>query len=152
LRPSLTLMKMSTARAVSVLGGLVAAANLLFLLAFAAALLAAMGQARAEPACHGQDLMARMKAEEPVKYAAVRAEADAVPDGHGRLWRVEKDGVSPSFLFGTMHLSDPRVTVLPPAAEAAFAGAGSVVIETTDVLDPAKMTEAMLTHPELMMF
>lgn len=145
-------MKMSTTRAVALLGGLVAAANLVFLLAFAVALLAAMGQARAGPACHGQDLMARMRAEQPAQYAAVRAEADVVPDGRGRLWRVEKPGVAPSFLFGTMHLSDPRVTALPPAAEAAFAAARSLVIETTDVLDPAKMTQAMLAHPELMMF
>ncbi len=152
LASSLAPMRTMSFRNLGWAGGLLAAANLLFLLAFVATLLFATTRVRAEIACTGEDLIARMAADEPAKLAAVRAEAAAVPNGSGLLWRVEKPGAAPSFLFGTMHMSDPRVTVLPAAAEAAFAEATSVVIETTDVLDPAKMTEAMLTHPHLMMF
>jgi uncharacterized protein YbaP (TraB family) len=145
-------MRFALSRVVPWLGGLVAAANLIFLLAFAATLLFAVTQVRAEVACTGQDLIAKMAVEEPDKLAAVRAEAAAEPNGQGLLWRVEKAGTVPSFLFGTMHMSDPRVTKLPAAAETAFGAASSLVIETTDVLDQAKMAEAMLTHPHLMMF
>lgn len=134
------------------LGGLLAAAHILFLLAFLTALLAATTQLRAEEACRGADLLARMAADEPERLAAVREQAAGVPNGSGLLWKVEKTGVPASFLFGTMHMSDPRVVRLPPAAEAAFAAASGLVIETTDVLDPARMTEVMLTHPHLMMF
>ncbi|MBX3529491.1 MAG: TraB/GumN family protein [Rhizobiaceae bacterium] len=145
-------MRRAIAHAIPWFAGLVAAANLLFLLAFAATLLFATAQVRAEVACTGQDLIAKMAVEEPGKLAAVRAEAAAEPNGHGLLWRVEKPGTAPSFLFGTMHMSDPRVTKLPAAAETAFGSATSLVIETTDVLDQSKITEAMLTHPHLMMF
>jgi uncharacterized protein YbaP (TraB family) len=145
-------MRITIARVLPWLGGFVAAANLLFLLAFLATLLFATAQARAEVACTGENLIAKMAVEEPAKLAAVRAEAAKEANGRGLLWKVEKPGAAPSFLFGTMHMSDPRVTALPASAEAAFAKADAVVIETTDVLDQAKMTEAMFTHPHLMMF
>lgn len=145
-------MRTGLSRFVPWLGGLVAVAHLLFLLAFIATLLLATTRVRAEIACAGENLIDKMAAEAPEKLAAVRAEAAAVPNGQGLLWRVEKPGAPASFLFGTMHMSDPRVVTLGAAAEAAFAQASAVVIETTDVLDQAKMTEAMLTHPELMMF
>ena len=42
-------------------------------------------------------------------------------------------------------MTDPRVTTLPPAAQKAFDAAGTVIIETTEVLDQQKM---MAAHPE----
>ncbi|RUV93003.1 polysaccharide biosynthesis protein GumN, partial [Mesorhizobium sp. M5C.F.Ca.IN.020.14.1.1] len=51
-----------------------------------------------------------------------------------------------------MHMSDPRVTTLPPAAQKAFDAADTIVIETTEVLDQQKMMAAFLKEPELMMF
>lgn len=44
-----------------------------------------------------------------------------------------------------MHMTDPRVTELPPSAQSAFDAAKTVVIETTDALDKAKMTAARQT-------
>jgi len=48
---------------------------------------------------------------------------------HGLLWRVSRDGVPPSFLFGTMHVADPRLLDLPAAAEKAFREARTFVLE-----------------------
>lgn len=132
---------------------LLAGLNLLFLLAFLVVLAMATGRARAEAtACAGIDLMEKLERDDPAAYAKARREADAVLNGKGVLWKLEKEGVAPSYLFGTFHLSDPRVTELPPAAQAAFDGAGTVVIETTDVLDPSRMMASMAGDPELMMF
>lgn len=137
--------------ALSVLGVL----NIAFLLAFLVGLLAATQRARADddlPVCTGRDLLAEMAADRPADMAKLRAAADAVANGKGILWRIERGGAEPSFLLGTMHVSDPRVTGLEPAAKAAFDAARTVVIETTDVLDPAKMAGVMTAHPELMLF
>lgn len=130
----------------------VAAANMLFLIAFVATLLLGATKVRAEEACAGENLIARMEAEAPHKLEAVRAEAANELNGRGLLWRIERPGVKPSWLFGTMHMSDPRVTTLPSKAEAAMAASSTLVIETTDVLDPARMAAAMLARPELTMF
>ncbi|MBB3997494.1 TraB/GumN family protein [Aureimonas pseudogalii] len=102
----------------------------------------------AAPACEtGTNALPAL--ERDGRLEALRHEAAATPNGTGRLWRVERAGVAPSFLFGTMHLSDPRILALPAPAEAALASARRVVIETTDVLDPAAMAAALLSRPDL---
>lgn len=47
----------------------------------------------------------------------------------GLLWEVSRADTPPSYLFGTMHLADPRLLELPPAAERAFAAARTFVLE-----------------------
>lgn len=50
---------------------------------------------------------------------APTAAAAAMPYGHGLLWKIEAPGRAPSYVFGTMHVSDKRVTTLPkPVREA----------------------------------
>jgi uncharacterized protein YbaP (TraB family) len=132
---------------------LLAAVNLLFFLSFAAFLAIATGSVRAEvPACTGEDMLSAIAAEDPVMMDRIADEAAATQNGEGLLWKVETDGSPSSWLFGTMHMTDPRVTELTPQAEQAFDSASTVVIETTEVLDQSKMMEAMLREPELMMF
>ncbi len=133
--------------------GLIALANLLFVLSFIILLLVGSSHARAEQtaACTGQNLLAELERRDPAKFELIRHEADRTLNGKGLLWRIEKDGLEPSFLFGTMHLTDDRVTDLTDEARAAFDQANTVVIETTDILDEEKAALALLAHPELMM-
>ncbi|MDQ3196841.1 MAG: TraB/GumN family protein [Pseudomonadota bacterium] len=46
--------------------------------------------------------------------------ADLIQFSKGLLWKVEKKGVVPSYLFGTIHVDDDRVLALPPAVKKAF--------------------------------
>ncbi|WP_244492655.1 TraB/GumN family protein [Aureimonas sp. AU22] len=119
-------------------------------LLMAAAVSAADAQERPTEvlACHeGRSLLPALEAKG--EMAALVREAAATPHGEGRLFRVEREGLAPSFLFGTMHLSDPRILALPPAAEAAFAASQGVVIETTDILDPQRMGATLLSRADL---
>jgi len=104
-----------------------------------------------EITCGGRDLIAEMKKTDPAKLDALHKEAADTLNGKGLLWRIEKPGVKPSFLYGTMHLTDPRVLKLSDAAEAAYQGADTVVIETDEVLDPKAPIKVMAETPELMM-
>ncbi|MGF1631752.1 MAG: TraB/GumN family protein [Kiloniellaceae bacterium] len=52
-----------------------------------------------------------------------------VPHGEGRIWQVEGEDIERSFVFGTFHISDPRVLAIPAAAEKAFAGASIAAFE-----------------------
>lgn len=130
------------------------AVRMLFLLSFLAAVTLASGEAHAdEPVrCTGKNIVDELARENPELLQRIRKEAAATPNGHGLLWRVEKEGADPSWLFGTMHLTDPRVVRLPEKAREAFDAADTVVIETTDIRDRSAMAAAMLEHPELMMF
>ena len=129
---------------------LLVALNVLFFLSFLIVMLLA-GRAHAED-CAGTDLLVGLKKDDPATFSKIEAEAAAVPNGKGLLWKLEKPGEEPSFLFGTMHMTDPRVTTLPPAAQKAYDAAGTIIIETTEVLDKQKMMAAMLKEPDLMMF
>lgn len=64
----------------------------------------------------------------PVVYSSVQA-AEAHPYGEGLLWRIERDGVAPSYLFGTMHSAEREVIALPDPVAEAFGTANSLVLE-----------------------
>lgn len=102
--------------------------------------------------CSGHDLLTGMAKDDPAKLSAIEAEAAKVVNGNHRFWKIEKAGIAPSWLYGTMHVTDPRVLDLPDAAEAKLKAAGTVVIETTDVLDTDKMQAEILANPDLTMF
>ena len=71
------------------------------------------------------------------QLSALRAEQAYT---QGLLWRVESAGAPPSYIFGTVHVSDPRVTALAPEVRKSFDGASSFAMEM--VLDPANMLQA----------
>ncbi|QND51135.1 polysaccharide biosynthesis protein GumN [Phyllobacterium sp. 628] len=124
----------------------------LLLAAFLVVVLTAT-HARAEDAsCGGKDLLAEMAKTDPEKLADMRKEADAIENGKSILWKIEKPGVKPSWLYGTMHLTDPRVLKLSDTADTAYKSAGTVVIETDEVLDPQAPLKVMANDPQLMMF
>lgn len=132
---------------------LVAAFNALFVIAFFALALLLSGKARAETsACGGQDMLAELARNDPALLKTIETQARATPNGEGLLWKLEKPGQNPSWLYGTMHVTDPRVTTLEPAAQKAFDASHSFVMETTDVLDQKAMMASLMKQPELMMF
>ena len=75
---------------------------------------------------------------------AVQHNAAASRFDHGLLWKIETPGAKPSYLFGTIHIDDPRVTALPPPVGKALDGSDRFVMEA--VLDNdslAQMAQAM---------
>ncbi|WP_417413377.1 TraB/GumN family protein [Hoeflea sp.] len=153
-QPVLSRMRTTCAQLPNLVFAVAAMLPFALLILLALGLLWGTGSARAEMAgtCKGTSLVKQLAASNPQKLAEARAAARAAPNGSGLLWKIEKPGVAPSWLFGTMHVTDPRVTALPSAAQTAFDTAGTVVIETIEILDPAKAQAALLTKPELTMF
>src|SRR5262245_18072948 len=85
--------------------------------------------------CHGRDLFPALKSEAPAAYAAIETAASTMPFRHGKLFRLSRAGSEPSYLFATLHLSDPRITSFSPLLTAAFTGSRIVVLETGDTGD-----------------
>lgn len=88
--------------------------------------------APATAACRGDDLLNRMAVEAPADYAAIEADARAMPFGQGVLFRIVRPGVPPSFLFGTLHVVDPRLAALSEPQRAALRSVRAVVLESLD--------------------
>lgn len=67
--------------------------------------------------------------------------------GHGILWRISKPGIAPSYLLGTIHSDDPRVTRLPPAVARAFADSKSFTGELDMSTDSLAQTQKAMLLP-----
>ena len=100
--------------------------------------------AEAEPpkACQGSDLT-----QVAGVVAADAARADDLVNGDGLLWRIERPGLAPSFLFGTIHSTDE--SALEVARRAAEFISGSKVAATElggpmDSIQKANITAATL--------
>jgi uncharacterized protein YbaP (TraB family) len=48
---------------------------------------------------------------------------------YGLLWKIETPGVAPSYLFGTYHSNDPRITTLPCPVKEVFDRSASYTME-----------------------
>ena len=71
--------------------------------------------------------------------------AEGLPYGQGLFWKLERGGAAPSYLLGTMHVTDGRVLDLPPEVRQPFDRAGSATFEvlmTDDV--QGSMAQAMI--------
>ena len=66
----------------------------------------------------------------PDAYAEPKLVAPSGGFDRGRLFRVERAGIPPSYVYGTLHSNDPRVVQLPPAVDAALAVSRSMALET----------------------
>lgn len=133
---------------------LAALMHLLVAISFAAVLLSVSPAfADTQPdACGGENLLTQLSEDDPDTYARLRAEADAIENGKGIFWKIEKEGVGPSYLLGTMHVTDPRVLAMPEAARSAYADASTIVVESDEIADEKKASALILTRPDLTMF
>ena len=72
-----------------------------------------------------------------------------MPYGQGVLWKLERGGGAPNYLFGTIHITDQRVLRLPLEVAQAFDGAESAtfeVIMTTEL--QMRLAKAMIAPPD----
>jgi hypothetical protein len=121
-----------------------------FALALAAMLFAGTAAAQEPPVCTGVNLLDDLKSRDLAKYEAVMKEAAAVPNGEAVLWKIEKDGIKPSHLLGTAHVTDPRVTKGPPGIEELIAASSKVALEVKELADDQAMAMAVLRSAPMM--
>jgi uncharacterized protein YbaP (TraB family) len=87
--------------------------------------------------CHGTDILTEMQSTLHASYQAIMDESRQTSNTDAMLWKIEKPGIAPSYLMGTMHLTDPRIAQLPDKAKDAIAHAKSVALEVADLSDTA---------------
>ena len=87
----------------------------------------------APPACSGRDLTRGLDA-----AAARAARADELTDAQGLLWRVSRDGLAPSYLFGTIHSTDDEAVAIARRASELAAKAQVVATELGAPMDLAE--------------
>ncbi len=103
------------------------------------------------PVCTGKNLLAELERTDPQALVELRKQADEVPNGKGIFWKVERAGSEPSYLLGTMHVTDPRVVLTPEEAWTPFDNADTVALELENMEQP-EIARIMLSRPDLSMF
>jgi uncharacterized protein YbaP (TraB family) len=104
----------------------------------------ALSLAHAEPPkpCQGSDLT-----QVQGLATAETARADDLINGDGLLWRIEKPGLAPSTLFGTIHSTDESALEIARRAAQSINGAKIVATELggpIDTIEKANITAATL--------
>ncbi len=92
-------------------------------------------------ACHGADLFPMLRARAPEAFGAIETTARAFPFARGKLFRLAKGTSAPSYLLGTLHLADPRVTDFSPRVRDALAASKVVALEALE--DGTRLRESM---------
>jgi uncharacterized protein len=101
--------------------------------------------------CGGKDMLAEMQTAEPDLYHRIVDQAAKLENTEAILWKVEKNGAEPSYLFGTIHIPDKRVVTLPAKVQAAFDQSKTVALEVANTSDAA-LVEAMGKVPQLLAY
>ncbi len=131
---------------------LIATLHVLFAMSLIATLLSISPARAGDVSCGGKNLIAEMQTSDPARFAALEKEAAAVPNGKGIFWKIEKAGLAPSYLLGTMHVTHPRVLAMPVGASQAYDAARTVIVESDEIVDDRKAAASIMMQPGLTMF
>lgn len=102
-----------------------------------------------QPSCRGINLLEEMQGTEAhTRILSVAAETE---NANALLWKIEADGKPPSYLFGTVHLTDERLSRLTDAQKSALASSRRLVLEVDD-LSAGNMARAMIRARGQMVF
>lgn len=96
-------------------------------------------------------MLLEMEAANATAHQRVMAAAEATLNGRALLWRIDAGAVPPSYLFGTVHLTDDRVNALSPKTTEALQSAGRIALEIDD-MSPQSLGKAMAGMRELVVF
>lgn len=114
--------------------------------------LAIPAAAQEVPVCAGNNLYTQLQADNPAMAASINAAAAQQPFGKGVFFKVEKSGVAPSTIMGTMHITDPRLADLPDQAAKALDRADVLALEIAEIIEPEKMTALSMQNMGKMMY
>jgi uncharacterized protein len=88
--------------------------------------------------------LARAAAAVVLVLASTAGLATDKPADTGHLWKISRAGTPDSFVFGTIHLADPRVAGLPPPVRESMAKTATLAIEMVPERMDARSAELEL--------
>jgi uncharacterized protein YbaP (TraB family) len=88
-----------------------------------------LSASRAQGACNGIDAITLLRLTDADFVRAIDEESAKLPFGQGKLFKLTRPGRAPSWVYGTIHLGDARVTRLSRATLEAFRTASKVGLE-----------------------
>ncbi len=81
----------------------------------------------------GHDIFPEIAARRPDAFAAIEKEARSFPFARGKLFKITSPSGQQSYLFGTLHLADPRVTSFSSLVTKVLSASQVMVMETSEI-------------------
>jgi uncharacterized protein YbaP (TraB family) len=103
----------------------------------------------AAPSCRGLNMLEEMQGTDA--HERILAAASATENTEALLWKVERADLLPSYLFGTVHLTDDRISQHSPAMLAALGASRRLVLELDD-FSPDSFLKAFARARDLIVF
>ncbi len=105
----------------------------------------------ASTTCVGKDLLSELALSDRPLFDRMLSAAKSTENGEALLWKIEKPGKVPSHLFGTVHLTDERVTKLSEKTRSAILLSNTVLLEAADI-SPAATAGALTAAAKSALF
>ena len=83
--------------------------------------------------CGGINMLNELAATEPRVYRHIRSAATKTSNANAALWKIEHRGRPDSYLLGTIHMTDPRVTTFSPRLQSIISEVETIALEVDDV-------------------
>ena len=104
--------------------------------------------AREVPLCEGKNLVEHLRQTDSDKFQHLKSLISDSQNADGVFWKLSDDQGKTSYLFGTVHSTDPRVKQLPYKVRQALKTSQSVAVEIAN-LDDNVAAEIVKQRPEL---
>ena len=89
------------------------------------------------PECKGENIVEAARQKDPQGYRDFLATSKTIPNREGLLWRLSKTGAQASYLYGTMHVTDPKAVALARLTAPLIGRSKVVVTELGDAMGGA---------------
>jgi uncharacterized protein len=105
----------------------------------------AMADDEFPPACHGNNIFEALKTTDPAGYAEIKKAAAAKLNSGPLYWKITPpNGAKPSYLLGTIHVTDSRVALPSETLKKRIANSTVAVFELPSVANRDGMSMAIL--------
>lgn len=99
------------------------------------------------PVCKGGNVLEQEKLKNPEGYALALEIARKVPNARAIFWRISKPGTDKvSHLFGTIHITDPRVINMPPKVRETLNRAKVLALELAAIGDAKQSMKGIMNN------
>jgi uncharacterized protein len=100
-------------------------------------------------ACTGNNLLKDLQASDPTGFSEVEKAMLATPNSGPLLWKIEtKNGAKPSYLMGTAHVTDTRVTTLLDETKDKIKKSRILALELKEIANRQGMQAKMMADTE----
>ena len=104
--------------------------------------------AKEVPLCEGKNLVEHLRQTDSKKFHYLKSLITDNQNSDGVFWKISDDQGQVSYLFGTVHSTDPRVKQLPEQAKQALSSARNVAVEIAN-LDERAVAQIVGQRPDL---